>query len=1049
MPHGTSTFCMTPSNNSMAYKKVRLSRPRCFCGHIATPVYLQQKHQPQSTLSHRDTINGTGVAAATGTTSDATYYSNPHSFEDRQSSQRARTGQKQQVHWQEQFENEHDEGYRFEFDNDYYQNYSSPYFSNQSSIPGRRSNRQQQKSRMSTPLLTSNWVYECHFTSAQHGMVPPDYCAGCAHDQIEAEAHRLKKEHETTAELVKIAKTVQSWGEARGRWMTRTQPFEESWGEPPTGNLENYYNPYNIHDKRQNENGFIESQHSTLSGSAAGSSSSTEDLRNKGKAVDRGYRDNDTVDSGISHSSHYQITESPLNRSYQKITATTAWFDEGIDVVDLTRSTNTGVDAVHRQLKPSFSNTPPQASLAASKRSSIWEPATTTWSNVARSATVEDDPWSFIPTHNAAEAPIEDTNLMYKSEPNTIASTTPTIESQQLQPQQQQDNQWQLPRPGAAAPIQQSQIASSSHLSIDNVRPRTPPPENVDSDLDFHSSPSHSPSNRFNTDKLGRPFGSETKVCGFHMHALEWHKMQHLSDKDTVMLTKRAQCPIFNYSVTRWLYIEHMNKSKGTQKTEERDNKTRDYENKGSGDAKVKDNENDDDKEAWDPRIFSHLRKVPFNRIECNCGSFMVVAPYIPNTDDSGADQRPEHPYDLICPKKYAWQSQLDEGPYTENHSRRRTNTAPSGNISNHENHRDHKDHGHDCGRDCDHDINDKGDQNGRNDGDGTLNLSADTGTSRPPLSLEGLQLQDRIAPSKKELKHCNKVIRMSKAMFPARKQPVHQIIPNDDWLDRWFKPRTTVESYFIPQYPVDPKVKPILNKSSSRYPMDFSKPVCNRNIRPQRKWGHRVTFKAVDEIIKVREPYTETMDARSGPRHDRINGREEQGAEFYKWPIPEWCDLTIAEQILNAKNISGNEYDDPCWGEQSIKVLNRWGIQGIPQNLLEFSVAEATKDAQAYADQYEQKLQNRIALHKTRIRHIENDLKREQKRHAELVDSIMVMEQRVHDMPKCRICYERALSHAALPCHHLVMCGSCADLVQNCIVCRVRMTGTQRIYWG
>ncbi|KAK9718166.1 hypothetical protein K7432_005709 [Basidiobolus ranarum] len=47
----------------------------------------------------------------------------------------------------------------------------------------------------------------------------------------------------------------------------------------------------------------------------------------------------------------------------------------------------------------------------------------------------------------------------------------------------------------------------------------------------------------------------------------------------------------------------------------------------------------------------------------------------------------------------------------------------------------------------------------------------------------------------------------------------------------------------------------------------------------------------------------------------------------------------------------------------------------------------------------------------------------------------------------KCRICYERSITHAITPCFHFALCEKCATFVQECCICRVKQTGTQRIY--
>ncbi|KAF9145362.1 hypothetical protein BGX30_009372, partial [Mortierella sp. GBA39] len=43
------------------------------------------------------------------------------------------------------------------------------------------------------------------------------------------------------------------------------------------------------------------------------------------------------------------------------------------------------------------------------------------------------------------------------------------------------------------------------------------------------------------------------KVCGFHMHALEWHHMQTVGLDEILATAKQAKCDVFNFSVVRWL----------------------------------------------------------------------------------------------------------------------------------------------------------------------------------------------------------------------------------------------------------------------------------------------------------------------------------------------------------------------------------------------------------------------------------------------------------------------------------------------------------------
>lgn len=85
------------------------------------------------------------------------------------------------------------------------------------------------------------------------------------------------------------------------------------------------------------------------------------------------------------------------------------------------------------------------------------------------------------------------------------------------------------------------------------------------------------------------------KVCGFHMHAMEWRKIQSIGTDEAIALAERAQCPKFNLSITRWL-------------------------NKG----------------------FNHLEMEPFNVVKCYCGNAMIVA-----------KDHTQNRYELICRNRH------------------------------------------------------------------------------------------------------------------------------------------------------------------------------------------------------------------------------------------------------------------------------------------------------------------------------------------------------------------------------------------------------------
>ena len=68
----------------------------------------------------------------------------------------------------------------------------------------------------------------------------------------------------------------------------------------------------------------------------------------------------------------------------------------------------------------------------------------------------------------------------------------------------------------------------------------------------------------------------------------------------------------------------------------------------------------------------------------------------------------------------------------------------------------------------------------------------------------------------------------------------------------------------------------------------------------------------------------------------------------------------------------------------------------------------------------------------------------------ARLVDEVVPKDLPVDDPPstlKCRICLERDLQIAFLPCGHLCACGLCAPGLKHCPMCRREVSDTIRIF--
>ncbi|KAF9356269.1 hypothetical protein BGX26_005491 [Mortierella sp. AD094] len=408
--------------------------------------------------------------------------------------------------------------------------------------------------------------------------------------------------------------------------------------------------------------------------------------------------------------------------------------------------------------------------------------------------------------------------------------------------------------------------------------------------------------------------------------------MQNLRTHEQITLAERAQCPIFNLSVTRWL-------------------------KKGA----------------------NNLQKKPFNTIECLCGDPMVVAPDITPEEQGG--------YDLVCPKTLSAFNDFSDKDNTLNSQMDTARQQKYGNIKD--------------------------------------NKKSNSGSeqSKPQDSQQA----------------CSKVIQMSKVMYPPLLEPIHAFIPNDEWLDRCFWSRPTRRSYYLPNHGPQRKrwerPKPVLIHTMTYYPMDYSKFRMPRHR--QRKPGP-VSFNLEPDIItRCVSPRPTSPSRRHGAKVDRS-----------EWPVPDWVEqsMTISDAILNSDN---NSFID-LWGGEKIPDLDKWRVFELTENVLDLSVKEALKDAKVYSDQYKEKVMTRLEVRKAREKEIDIQLQKLNFQRAKMAQEIKAMDRNLLEMThKCRVCYERVLTHAVLPCYHLVMCGPCASKVNECIVCRVRKTGLQRICWG
>ncbi|KAI1308942.1 hypothetical protein EDD11_004151 [Mortierella claussenii] len=904
----------------MPYKTLRLPRPQCFCGHVATAVYPQQQDcRPSSTIPHFH---------------PSPELDSPHPYSDTQLPQH-RLGQ----------DITHGQGFGFGFEHGYHSNHHHQPSS--ASRGGRRSNNPPLNPKLAPTVLTANWVYECHFSPPQEGMVLPDHCDGCTLEQIEAEDLRLHREKESEAQLAKIAKAVKSWDE--DRWMNPTTVSDDSWDQRPIGTLENYYNPLNIHN--------VASYRATspLREPITMTSATMDRDRSKGKTVD--YSRHHGSESGRDDTVGFSVAS--------------AWRDFAGSNHKAAEARGQAA-AIHSQnfnLDMSMFSTISRSGLSSPSKREVRAMAIQSTATSMTTSPISPTSRILAPAlEEKSKTPLTHTSHTVNGFSQQEDELVAQLELTHLHQQQQHVGQQQPPPQLQLQPQQPQQgfSDSGSDFSTEQASQQTP------------------------------TMDSNVKVCGFHMHALEWHKMQKIKADDMLhLLVQRARCPVFSHSVARWL----------------------------------------------NKRQFDSMPMEPFNRINCDCGEPMVVAP-----DAALLDKRDQmEAYDLICSRRYPVLSVLNGNLVSKRHRawKRKQKKWKA------------------MGRRLSVDTN-------------------DNGSCKSDLSMAEL------------MEPCSKVIRLTEAMYPARTKPVHSSIKNDAWLDQWFKPPPPRESYFIPNYQPVPGVKPILNKSADRYPVDFSKSSRRMNgphgnARRPPLTSRRVTFRNAEEVIGTKPQSMRTaspawdstqwwdegpLQRDNGMASGHEIGKPMNRSDTHEWPLPAWADSSMANSILeggddeatgqgNDDSSSSNSssvfhrrkdpFEDEIWNERVVKAMNSHKIFQIPDNLLEFAVEEASRDAQEYAKRYAQAMQTRIQRQTVMIRHVEQELEFEQARHASLVQVIATMERNAHEMTqiKCRICFEGTLTHAVLPCLHLVMCEDCATRVNECIVCRVRKTGLQRIFWG
>ncbi|KAF9287655.1 hypothetical protein BGZ68_001514 [Mortierella alpina] len=414
--------------------------------------------------------------------------------------------------------------------------------------------------------------------------------------------------------------------------------------------------------------------------------------------------------------------------------------------------------------------------------------------------------------------------------------------------------------------------------------------------------------------------GQNVLVCGFHMHALEWHCMQALTHQEILTLAQRANCPVFNLSITRWL-----------------------------------------------DQGINHLPMEPFTPVNCFCGDAMIV------TTEFRHLEAKEERYDLVCP----------------NRSRYLARPEP-------------------------------------------VRIPQDDGTVGQDIIEQRIEMQARMERGDSGPGHehqpkpgCSRVLPLKVTKYRARTHPVHTVIENDEWLDRILrpnKPTLSSEAYFQKR-PEGWGQKPALKKKTHRHLFDHS---TQEPAKPR-----PVKFVAFCEWNEEHEP---PLHLQSGGDSDEDGGLS----------LLDWSNEVIAERFLD-------DDDFDVWHEQCLRRLDAVGFSELPKSLLDFAGEEALADAYDYAESLALTYQDEIDHFQMRIQETNEDLEEEKAAHAVEVKAVTEMEANSLVMPrvKCRICYENTITHAIIPCYHLITCGDCATKIVWCVLCRARKTGTQRVFWG
>ncbi|KAK5808120.1 hypothetical protein F5H01DRAFT_383233 [Linnemannia elongata] len=293
------------------------------------------------------------------------------------------------------------------------------------------------------------------------------------------------------------------------------------------------------------------------------------------------------------------------------------------------------------------------------------------------------------------------------------------------------------------------------------------------------------------------------------------------------------------------------------------------------------------------------------------------------------------------------------------------------------------------------------------------------------PQQLQQQQPSNSVSP--RVLDSCSMVIPVNKVKYRPLWEPVHREIRSDDWLSRFFKPPATLGDPGNDQRSGPEALVSAMKKEDNGSFSHYSRA---RIIRLK-----ALTFK---------DPISETIHLASPPP-SLMTAQDFDSSDWFPLKRLEENETTQALKILQG----GHDVDlsDEVFARQ-MKVA---GVCELPTALTQIAVKEGCKDADDYLQATEERMRLDIKQYMERQEQLDILLDAAKKRHANTVGRIRTMESNAQLLPelKCRVCYERQIKFAILPCHHMVLCTECAQIVESCIVCRGPKLGTLRVNLG